>query len=489
MRVLLINPKSVLVEKSKIYRRFTSCVLPSGLAYLASHLKKDNVEVVIEDQFASNISDRQLCSRIKAFCPDIVGFSCLTSAMSKVESLVREIRTFSPGTRIVMGNIHPTLFADEMLRSRMADIVVRGEGELTLRETVSVLAAQGDLRQVPGISFRSGEEILHNPSREAIALDDLLFPAWELFDLRYYKDYPLLSVYNTVIFPVQGSRGCPFKCIFCSQDKMYGTPRYRSTENIMQEIEFMHGRFGVNFFGFNDAFFPHSVKQGFEFCDAVIKSKLHKKIRWLTETRVDMVSLDLLKKMKEAGLELIMYGFEVGNQKVLDSVEKRATLNQARKAMELTRKANIRSLGLFILGLPGETRETCVETINFAREINPDMAKFNLAVPFPGSALFETYNKNINCRENSDKFTSWYDWADLGGDVIYSPDKLTSQELVALQRKAMFKFYVRFSKIADFVFKLKFPLRDLLCGGYFLISNYIETLFRGSKARAARDVS
>lgn len=477
MKVLLINPKSILVEKSKICRRFTSCVLPSGLAYLSGYLKKENIDVVIEDQFASDISDKELLFRIKQVKPDVIGFSCLTPAMSKVKSLVDEIRALDKNIKIILGNIHPTLFPEEVLKEKIADIVVCGEGEISLKETVFSLSKNNSLSQIKGISFREDGNIYHNAPRDTIdCLDNLIFPEWGSFNLEYYKNYPLLGIYNNVILPLQGSRGCPYKCIFCSQDKMYVKPRYRSTFNILEEIEYMRERLNVNFFGFNDAFFPHSIEQGFEFCDLLIKRKLHKRIKWITETRVDMVTPDLLTRMREAGLDLIMYGFEVGNQKILDSVEKRATLKQAYRAMDYTKKANIRSLGLFILGLPGETKQTCEETINFARKLNPDMAKFNLAVPFPGSKLFDEYKKSINLEQNPEKFTSWYDWSGLPGEVISNQDGMGSNELISLQRKAMLKFYVNPKKILNYLIKSNFPVKDLILGGYMLISRYFKSL-------------
>ncbi len=172
-----------------------------------------------------------------------------------------------------------------------------------------------------------------------------------------------------------------------------------------------------------------------------------------------------------------MYGFEVGNEKVLRDIGKRTTLAQARKTMEETHKNGIRSLGLFMLGLPSDTRESCLETIAFAQELNPDICKFNLAVPFPGSIFFEEFKKEVNNIDNlNDKFTSWYDWSSYDGRIIYSPKAMLKKELVNLQRKGMFSFYSRPQIIFKHLIHRTFSFVDLVYGAWVLTKNYLKAL-------------
>lgn len=470
MIVMLINSTSRLAESSKIYKRSIAAYLPTGLAYLASVLRDKGHTVIVEDQSATGSTNKEVIHRIKERKPDLIGFSCLTPVMSNVKILVKEIKGINKDTKIVFGNIHATIFGEELLKEGLADVIVSGEGELSLLEVAQSLETKKGLDQVRGISFSDAGKITRNAPRPPIEnLDSLPYPAWDVFDFKYYKKYPMLGINNEVILPVQGSRGCPYQCIFCSQDKIHKKPRYRSTKQIIEEIGYMYDKYNHRFFGFNDPYLPFSIKHGFEFCDELIKSKLHKKIKWLTETRVDLVNLELLERMKEAGLDMIMYGFEVGNQKILDSIGKKATIEQARKAMQATKKSGVRSLGLFILGLPGETKETCEETIKFAKQIDCDMAKFNIAVPFPGSSFFEEYRNRLDNINDLDKFTSWYDWSRQGGELIFVPEGMTSRQLIILQRRAMLGFYLRPKIIFRHLARGTFSPMDLFYGVGMLI--------------------
>ena len=477
MKVMLINPISELARLSDAYHYSVPPLPPLGLAYLAAILKNNNLEVFIEDQYATRISNQDLIRKIKDLSPQVVGFSCLTTAMSNVEEMVHQIKADKLDTKVILGNIHPTVFPEETLKKKIADIIVRGEGEETLPETIISLDKKSGLDGVLGISYIHDGEIRHNPDREIIKdLDLLPYPDWHSLNLEHYQRYPSLGIYSKVL-PIQASRGCPYNCLFCSQDKIYKKPRYRKIKKVVDEIEYLHDEFRINCVGFTDAYFPFSKNSGLEFCDELIRRKLHKKIKWFTETRVDMVDLELVKRMKEASIHLIMYGFETGNQKVLDDIGKQATLTQARKAMELTHRFKIRSIGLFMLGLPSDTKETCQETIDFAKELNPDICKFNIAVPYPGSKFFNECRSELgNLDGKSDSFTSWSDWSSQDGEIIYSPRSLSKKELVNLQRKGMLDFYLRPGVIFRSLFNRTFSFIDLLHGAGLLLRNYLKML-------------
>jgi len=473
---MLINPLSDLARQSDTYFRSVTPLPPAGLTYLSAVLKNNNIKVFVEDQYATRISNEELIRKIIDVSPIAVGFSCLTTAMGNVERLVRQIKTAKIKTKIILGNIHPTLFSEEVLLREIADIVIRGEGEQTLLQTVISLDRGDSLDDIKGISYIRNGEIRHNPDRGILEdLDSLPYPDWHSLNLKHYTRYPMLGIYNRLVLPVQASRGCPYNCLFCSQDKFYKKPRYRKIKKVVDEIEYLYEEFKINYVGFIDAYFPFSKDCGLEFCDEFIRRGLHKKISWFTETRVDMVDPELLKRMKESNLSLIMYGFEVGNQKVLDDIGKRTTLDQARRAMESTRKFKIRSVGLFMLGLPSDTKKTCYDTIRFAKEINTDICKFNIAIPYPGSKFFDDCKLRLgNINDINDKFTSWYDWSSYDGEIIYNPESLTKRELVKLQRKGMFSFYMRPRFILRSLINRTFSFTDLWHGACILFKNYFK---------------
>jgi radical SAM superfamily enzyme YgiQ (UPF0313 family) len=486
MKILLINPNSDIAVKGSRYRASMSFIPPVGIAYLIAKLTKEKeFDVQFEDQFASADSNEYIINRVKQYNPDIVGFSCLSPSLSNIKRLSGLIKGINPDIKIILGNLHATVFSEEMLSEGVGDIVVRGEGEYTLTETVSAILRGRDLHSVRGISFLSDGKIINNPACELVEdLDDLPYPAWQKFNFDLYKRYPMLGIYNKIILPIQASRGCPHRCIFCSQNTMYEKPRYRSIDSVLNEIEYMHYRFKARYFGFNDAFFPFSIEHGLEFCERLMGKGLHRKIQWITETRVDRVNEKLLKKMKEAGLKLVMYGFEAGNQSILDSINKKTTLKQAEEAMYYTRKAKVKSLGLFMLGLPEDTEDTCRQTIEFAMRIKPDIAKFNLTIPQPGSRLYETCKNDLR-DVRPEEFTSWSNWISSGNRAVYTPPMMTSEKLLSLQRNAMFRFYMDPWRILSLLRKRSFSIRDFCWGAKLLIYNYLKDIFESLKAHYA----
>lgn len=469
MKVLLINPNSSLINKSWAYRKFFTPIAPLGLAYIASVLEQNGIEVLLFDQFANKASDRELLYSIKKQKPDMVGFSALTPVISDIKRLVIGIREVSKMSKIVLGNLHATCFPEEVIKEGLADIVVRGEGEMAMLELCQRLIRKEELDGLRGISFKLDEKIIHNPDREIINdLDSLPFPAWHLLNPDHYTEVPLAAINNARAFPIISSRGCPYRCYYCSQDKIYNKVRYRDLNKVVDEMEYFNSILKIKFFGFSDAYFPFDEELGLEFCDIVIRQGLHKKLRWATETRVDKVTSRLLKAMKEAGCHLIMYGVEVGNTSILRSLDKGTTLEQAKMAFRETRKVGILNQGLFILGLPGESIETCRDTINFAKELDCDIVKFNLAMPYPGSRFFEDYKKNKKV-ENPEKFSSWFDWLSSNGELVYTPTNMDSDTLRYFQRRAMLEFYVRPKVIIRHILKRTISYKNIFYGGLWLI--------------------
>ena len=475
MKVLLINPASKVTEGSRKLKAFLSPIPPLGLAYIAAVLEKDGVDVKIIDQVAGRIPNKLLLNKIKEFSADLVGFSCLTSVMSNVAELGLEIRKFSRA-KIVLGNIHPTIFAGQILTQGAADFIVRGEGDATMAELAKAVKDNSGFTHIQGISYRQGKDIFHNEERPLIGdLDTLPYPAWHLLELKDYRDSPMILIDREPVVPIAGSRGCAYKCSFCAQDAVYPLPRYRKTEAVIAELEHFHSKFNIRNFGFVDANFPFSISSGTEFCNALIRSGLHKKIRWATETRVDLVNEELLALMKKAGVHLIMFGFESGNRLVMDSVNKRIPPDQSLKIAGITRKLKVHTLGLFILGLPGETKQSCTATIKFAKDLDCDIAKFNIAVPYPGSKFFREFYKGKVL--DTDRFTPWHDWSDSKEGPVYVPPGLNARELVGLQRKAMFEFYARPKKFISLLILQRKSIFKILYGAYILTSKYFAYLF------------
>ena len=486
MMVLLINPDSTLRQGSFQLKRFVTPVPPLGLAYLAAVLERDGFTVEILDQVASEINNQELLERAARAAPGLIGISCLTPVMNSVQHLVKGLRERAPHIPIVLGNTHATVFRTQLLEQGQADVVIAGEGEGAMLDLARAVRDGAALASVAGIHYRDGEgRVCSTEERPPMVnLDDLPLPAWHLLDLGLYQKCPMLCLDDDPTLSIQASRGCFYRCTFCSQDQIYRKFRHREVEAVIDEMKHFRRRFNVTRFVFIDANFPFNREYGLRFCDELRRQGLHRQIKWVVETRPDMVDLELLREMKDAGLHLIMYGFEVGNQAILDSINKRFTLEHSRQAMRDTRAAGIYTLGLFMLGLPGETRETCLQTIRFARELDCDMAKFNLAVPLPGSRFYEDHRAELNV-EAPEKFTSWYDWAPFSGELLYVPEGLTDQELKNLQRRGMFEFYARPRLVARHLRNGTLSLGNMAHGTRVLVNSMLKTALDGVRSGGA----
>lgn len=468
MKVVLINPgpmRPILGSFSRAAEPFA----PLGLAYLAGVLKRAGHDVRVIDQFAQGISDEVLLNNLKKFSPDLVGISCLTPDTPKVEIISSLIREKLPTVKIALGNLQASLFAYHFLKKGFADYVVHGEAEVTLVKLISKLEKSEPLDDLNGVSWLENSELKGVKQPSLPDLNQLPFPAWELFPIQLYQTPPLFKS-RSILLPISASRGCPFSCYFCCQNYLIPSIRKRNIELVVNEVERNLTDFGVRTMWFSDAIFPLDDEQGMSFTELMIKRGLNKRIRWITETRTDMVSERLLKELKNAGLMMVIYGFEVGEQKVLSRIKPGATIEDSIKAMKATKKAGLTSLGLFMLGFPWETEKECRRTIEFAIELDPDYAKFNRAVPYPGSRFFEEVKPKIQTSMN---FLNYNPWLNREDDVCFIPPNISPEKMIKLQRKAMRRFYLRPSKALRLVLSGKISLRNLARGASAILGGLL----------------
>lgn len=473
MRVLLINPSDLNTARMGRMGALFTPIPPLGIASIGGSLVEAGVDVDLLDQLGAQRSNESIAAFVAERRYDLVGISCLTAAMDSVVELCGRIRTTAPGAKLVLGNIHAAVFHRELVQDGTADFVIRGEGERSMVDLARALDGDGALDRVPGLTWLTDVgELCSTPRGADIDLDTLPDPAWHLLDLDRYRSTPLLGVRRSLLH-IQASRGCGFRCTFCSQEVMNRGVRVRSVDSILGELERAHTRYGTEYFAFTDAFFPVDAAQGEAFAQAMIRSGLHRKVRWICETRVDRVNRSLLQLLRRAGLDLMMFGLESGDQAVLDGLGKRQKLEEARDAVRWARQAGIRTLGLYVLGLPGDTARTCRATARFARDVGTDMAKFNVAIPFPGSPMFEQWRVGIDPMPAWARFNSWYDPRLSGGELLYTPDGMTSAELIAIQRNAMLRFWARPRQVFKTLRSGAVSGPDLLRGAHALVEGYL----------------
>lgn len=436
MKICLINPPA----------DTRNPILPLGLAYLAAVLEENGYEVLIIDAWAEGIGVKEIKKRLKKEKPEIVGVTIMTPKIDSAMEVIDATAQVLPKSLIIVGGPHPSALPEETLRlNKHIDIAVIGEGEDTILEIVKKLEKKENFSDIAGIFYRDGKKIVKNKLRIPIKdLDSLPPPARHLFPLHKYKTHPPYGRKNPYANVIT-SRGCPFHCGYCSKSVFGNSFRALSPERVVSEIEFLIKRYKIREIHFYDDDFTMDLKRAEEICDLILKKKL--KFIWSCTTRVNLVTPSLLLKMKKAGCWLISYGVESGDQKILDRIGKNITISQVKKAFKWTRDLGIKTLGFFMVGLPGETWETIRKTIDLAKEIKPDFTSWCVLIILPGSRLFDQIKTGeLDKRKVKIYSSEGYDLARSpyahGVSLAYE-DNLSIEELNKAVTMAYKEFYLR----------------------------------------------
>ncbi len=386
MKTLLINPDS-----PKMYGIGGQCAFPLGLGYIAAVLEKDH-EVKLIDVAAEKLDDDSLRDRILKISPEIVGITSDTISFQRAIAIAELIQQIDKEIVIVIGGAHCNALPTYPLKYDCFDISVYGEGERTACELWHRIERRKSYDDVRGIVFRKNGKIVINPKRELIDnLDELPFPARHLFAMNKYIEESHL--YAFPVYPIGTSRGCPFSCAFCSNNVVFGRKyRFRSARNVVDEIEILINEYNAKGIYFREDLFTVNAKRVIDVCNEIKKRKLD--FKWECESRVDTINEEMLRVMKDAGCELIWFGVESGSQEILDYINKKFTIKQVRNAFRLSKKTKLRAGASFIIGVPGEKIEDIYKTIDFAKELKPDFAWFNIFTGYPTSPLYEYVVKN-----------------------------------------------------------------------------------------------
>jgi len=345
-------------------------------------------------------------------------------------------------------------------------------------EFVQALENSRDPASVPGImSMQDGKVIAALPREMEKNIDIFPPPAIDMLPMEKYRMSPDMKMGDKIGLVVS-SRGCPFDCIFCSNRILTkGKYREHSIERVCKEISDLIDCYGIKQLLIMDDNFAVNKRRAKELCEEFIKKNFHKRLSFITEARVDCVDEELLSLMAAANFKIISYGIESGNQRLLDLIKKNITLEQAKNAVTMTKKAGISVRASFILGLPTETREESLRTIQFARELGIDQVRFALATPFPGTKLWD-----IAREEGSLNVKDWRQLSMMsgyvGGQSVYTPKGRDSNELAKLQRYANLSFFFKPSVILGYMKRMTSlnAFRDITVGAI----NFIRaSLFPG----------
>ena len=363
---------------------------PLGLAYVAAALEKAGFQVEILDNYLLKKPIDYVKHEIKRLSPEIVGITCGSVTYRRCVETARAVKEALPSCRVVVGGWHPSYMPDSMLQHPEIDYVVLGEGERAIVELVTNITKGEDhsaIATIPGIAFKHEGKIVKTAPRFISDLDQIPYPARHLLPMHLYdRTNDFLSAKPVDTLNV--IRGCPYNCIYCEIRKLWGQKcRAFSPPRVVEEIDHLinkYGSKGIYFLGDN---FTIQKRNTVEICKLIKKRKLD--IEWLCDTRVDLVSRELLKIMKDAGCKTIWFGVQSGSPRILRKINNDITLQQVVHAFKLCREKGIQIACSFMLGIPGETANDMKATLKFAKKLDPDWCQFNIFIGYPVSSLYE----------------------------------------------------------------------------------------------------
>lgn len=428
-KILLIHPPAntgLKIQKGLKYP-------PLGIAFLGAVVREKGYQVRIFDANVENRPFKKLQEFLEEYMPDVVGISFTSLLAENAHCIASLIKKFNSRITVVAGGYHPTVMPMDIVKDDNFDFVIVGEGEYTFPEWLQKYEEQNDYSQVKGLVFRKGNEVIQTQRRDLVPdIDCLPMPAYDLLPIERYSS--LVSTrkpYTTFI----RSRGCPFKCVFCGVQKMFGCKyRCQSPEKTISEIDILIRDFNVREILFKDSDFLIDRVNVERLCESLIKRNYD--LIWSCNVRVDMVNERILTLMKKAGCKMITYGAESGNQQTLDCLKKDITIFQIKEAIKLTKKVGIQSTVNIIFGAPGETKETTQQTLDFIKALEPDYGNFAYLTAFPGSVLYdEALHKNwfIDGKPNSFGYE----------ELKLNATKMSNKELAQVLKGATRSFYLR----------------------------------------------
>jgi radical SAM superfamily enzyme YgiQ (UPF0313 family) len=431
-----------------------------GLAYLAAVSERRGDEVRVYD---ADVEDQPLVEFLHEFRPQLVGITANTPQVKQAWRTAAAIKQ-ELDIPVVLGGPHPSVVSEDLdfesLRQPPVDLVVRGEGEgpwveisdvveSFLRDqpefsTQALMSPERDLfREIKSTSYKTSDGQLHrNTDGQVIAdLDSLPWPAYRYFKMGHYTNLQPATdaVDGARSFSIMTSRGCPYRCTFCSQSIMPIKWRARTSENVIEEWRHLVKEMGALEIGVLDDSANIRKNRLIQLADALIDNKLNH-VPWIfvNGIRANLADYDMLSKLKQAGLKRTAFGVETGDEQMIIKIDKHVDHDTIRQAFKNAKAAGIETIGFFIIGLPGDTRASMQKTIDFAIELDPMIANFSMMTPYPGTIVYEQVKQGGRFLVQD-----WEDYVFFDQKARYEMGDLTAELMEEMYRKAYRQFYWR----------------------------------------------
>ncbi len=464
-------------QRSPAVTKSGTLYYPMWLAYATAVADDNGYGVDLIDAPADDLDLDAVVERIKAFGPRMVVVDSSTPSIYNDAKVCARLKSELPDLFIMMVGTHVTALPEESLTlDQSIDAAAVSEYDYTVTDVAAAIESGNDISGVPGIVTKIGGKIVNTGRREFIKdLDAIPFVS------RIYKRFLNIDRYfNANALPpmvtITTSRGCPYPCTFCvyPQTLTDHTMRVRSVANVVDEIEYIVSEFPeAKTIFFEDDTFTINRKRCVEIAEEIIRRDI--KISGTVNARADL-DLDTMTVMKQAGFRLMCVGFESGNQQLLDNIKKKNKIEKMSRFMADAKKAGLLVHGCFMVGLPGETKETMNQTLDLALRLNPDTAQFYPIMVYPGTEAYDWYKERGLL--TTDDFSKWITPGGLHNTVIKS-DELTPDELVSFCDHARRRFYLRPGYIA---YKVAQTLTNPaeIKRNFRSAQTFIKYIFRGS---------
>ena len=424
MKILLVSPPAGISYASIGISR-----PPLGLAYIAAVARTDHDMRIVD----FNV-ERTNWKKFDFRPFDVVGISVDTSRYHVARKIAERAKL--QGATIVMGGPHVSFMDEEAMTCGFADYVVRNEGEYSFLSLVEYLSGRKPFSEVRGVSRMVDGACVRTPDAPFIQdLDATPFPARDLLPLGSYRERMNGRPTTTLVT----SRGCPFNCHFCSSSQFFGVRwRARSTENVLEEMDFLYAKHGYRALSFVEDNFTFSPARAVAIAEGIIARGWD--LKWGAWSRVDTIVKhpDMVRTMARAGFTWTFVGFESGSQEVLDEYGKRAVIEDSLRAMRILKQNGVGVTGSFILGAPAETKGMMKETVRFAKSLNPHRVQFTILTPFPGTKLYEGVRTRLLTED-------WRDYTGLHPTIRL--DHLSTGQMKRQLVGAYVSFYGRVRKV------------------------------------------
>ena len=376
--MLLINPAS---EKfGGFLSRYVPIGIPVAVGSLAGYLRMHGVKVNVLDEEVTDITPESLAQALEGLeKPYVIGLSCLTAHVARAYEHAKMIKRLYPDAVVVTGGLHASALPEESLAHDAIDAVIKGEGEVAILEFYLAVREGKSWEGIGNLSYRKDGVIRHNDEMPLVPnLDDLpMFPYDMFMHPRYEKGF------------ITSSRGCPYKCTYCSQRMLTGTSyRYKSARRIVDELQILIDDWGQKQILFYDDNFSFKPKRVIEVCDQIVERGLHKKCSFSIQTRADNIPDSIIPHMRKANFVHVGFGMETGVERLAELIVKGETVADHVDAVHRCQKAGFETSLFMIFGLPTEIAKDREETFRLVQSLNVQMSKYNNLIPYPGTPLF-----------------------------------------------------------------------------------------------------